>query len=428
MAPEPARNFSDRVAVRCGEAGRGSVFKLRLSRAWPSLRWPRPRPAPVPVAPPSPGRAPARTSSTRRRRARRSSRTPACGRRSRSWSPARAPTATASSSTRTSSTTTTARAASATRATRARTVDEVARHAQRHLHVPDRSACTRGNAADFVELRVKPLRDATAFRRDAQHAQGPVAGRVHDRDRRHARRAACRCPHGAGASAPGRPVPDRARRHAPSWSTPPRAQRRRARRSVKRRPRRRQFDVRVAARRLGPGTRDGAPGGRRRAVGRRRRTATCAPARPPRRRARRRGRRSRLRPRSSTSRSATSEPFQGTGLLVLTNADAGGATGCRARRSRDGDLGQFAAQVDFAQARRGRRRRHAGQPAGVPQAGPIDRILASRFETGAGHRLLDELRRPAHAARLLHGRVPGPPAAVRDLRPAQAAAGRRATA
>ena len=44
-----------------------------------------------------------------------------------------------------------------------------------------------GNAADLVELRVKPLRGRDRAARDAQHAEGPGADRVHRRARRLAR-------------------------------------------------------------------------------------------------------------------------------------------------------------------------------------------------------------------------------------------------
>ena len=49
-----------------------------------------------------------------------------------------------------------------------------------------------------------------------------------------------------------------------------------------------------------------------------------------------------------------------------------------------GDLGQFAAQVDFAKLASRVNDDMPGQPTGVPQEGPIDRILASRFETKQG--------------------------------------------
>jgi dienelactone hydrolase len=49
-----------------------------------------------------------------------------------------------------------------------------------------------------------------------------------------------------------------------------------------------------------------------------------------------------------------------------------------------GDISPFHATVDFGKLERGVRDDGAGKPWGVPASGPMDRILASRFATGAG--------------------------------------------
>ena len=146
------------------------------------------------------GRGPGRTSSTRRRRPPRSSPTRASGRRSRSSSPARPRTAAASTSTRTTSTTTTARRRAPDPAD-PRTRGDTFSKPNGTYTLPDRPAPTRSNAADLVELRVQAARRRDGVPRHAQHAEGPVAGRLHDRDRRLARRAAA-VPAGANVSAP----------------------------------------------------------------------------------------------------------------------------------------------------------------------------------------------------------------------------------
>ena len=262
-----------------------------------------------------PGRVPARTSCTRRRRARRSSRTPACGGRRRSSSRARAPTATASSSTRTSSTTTTARAASATPATRA-----CARPRSR----PRPTAPTRTRPIPCTP-GTRPTSSSCASSRCAGRPRSGVTLNTLIDPARVAFTIAI-------GGRPGRTASAAARRGAsapadlfltvhgdrPSWSTPPRAPRR-ATPHVQGRPAPPPVHRVGGPRRLGPGPRHGAPGGGRRAVGRRRRTATCSRARRPRptRRAARAA--SRPRPRSSTWRSAFSEPFQGPDFSIFTN-------------------------------------------------------------------------------------------------------------
>ena len=146
---------------------------------------------------------------------------------------------------------------------------------------PTRS--TRNNAADLVELRVRPLGRRDRLPRHAQHAEGPGA------HRRSRSRSARRQPR-----APGRTAP--ASRRRPSCSSPctaRSAELRRRRDAARPRPgaerrrvdlARRQVDVRVPHAAWDPGTRQGAHDGRRRAVGRRRPAATSrrSPGRRPR--------------------------------------------------------------------------------------------------------------------------------------------------
>ena len=139
--------------------------------------------------------------------------------RCRSWSRARPPTATASSSTRTTSTTTTARtAASATRTTRA----AAAGTSSDLFSAPDGTytyptdPAYASNAADLVEFRVKPLADSTAFRLTLNSMKDPSLVGTTIAIGRHGRRRALRCPTARTSTAPGRPVPDRSRHHAPT--------------------------------------------------------------------------------------------------------------------------------------------------------------------------------------------------------------------
>ena len=110
----------------------------------------------------------------------------------------RAPTATASSSTRTSSTTTTAPRGSPTRGTRAPPAHVLAADGT-YTYPTDRAYAN--NAADLVELRVKPLAAATAFRVTLNTLKDSAARAYDDRDRRLGRRRAP-FPHGANVEAP----------------------------------------------------------------------------------------------------------------------------------------------------------------------------------------------------------------------------------
>ena len=137
-------------------------------------------------------RVPARTSSTPRRRPRRSSRTPASGRPPRSSSPAPRPTAAASSSTRTTSSTTTARPGPADDPNDPFNQVEnmfAAKHGT--LTYPTDTATFANNAADLVELRVKPTPTATAFRVTLNTLKAPDRTAIR-RSRSATRRRRCR--------------------------------------------------------------------------------------------------------------------------------------------------------------------------------------------------------------------------------------------
>ena len=112
-----------------------------------------------------------------------------------------APTAKASSSTRTTSTTITGpRGPSRIPAIPARRRRQLLRC--RTAPTPIRpTPAYANNAADLVELRVKPLPSATAFRLTLNSHEGPGARRHDDRDRR-ARPSRAAFPYGANATAP----------------------------------------------------------------------------------------------------------------------------------------------------------------------------------------------------------------------------------
>jgi predicted esterase len=77
------------------------------------------------------------------------------------------------------------------------------------------------------------------------------------------------------------------------------------------------------------------------------------------------------------------EPFQGPDFTALTDA-TWWRDRLQGRALRDGDLGRFHAEVDFGKLLAGVDDDMPGQVAGVPQDGPMNRILASRFETAQG--------------------------------------------
>ena len=197
----------------------------------------------------------------------------------RSWCPARRPTATASGSTRTT--------CYDDHGAKGVVDPDSPYGPGAHLYSPTAGTATyptdpvyANNAADLVELRVRPLAGRHRVPRHAQHPEGPGPHRRDDRARR--RPDARAWPHGAGVSSPGAAVPDLARHD-----------RRAARRRHRRRPAgRADRDRRPApppgraarpARGLGPARRQGPHHRRRRPVGPGRRHATSRPrpARPP---------------------------------------------------------------------------------------------------------------------------------------------------
>ncbi len=117
------------------------------------------------------------------------------------------------------------------------------------------------------------------------------------------------------------------------------------------------------------------------------------------------------------------EPFQGPDFTVLTDA-TWWRDRVQGRALRDGDLGRFHAEVDFGKLLAGVDDDMPGQPGGVPQDGPMNRILASRFETAQGIDFSTVCLGGTLPA-VVQGRVPRAAAAVCDLRAAQAGAGRR---
>lgn len=77
------------------------------------------------------------------------------------------------------------------------------------------------------------------------------------------------------------------------------------------------------------------------------------------------------------------EPFQGPDLSVLTDA-TWWRDRTQGRALAQGDLGRFHAEVDFSKLIARVDDDMPGQQGGVPQDGPMNRILASRFETAQG--------------------------------------------
>jgi predicted esterase len=77
------------------------------------------------------------------------------------------------------------------------------------------------------------------------------------------------------------------------------------------------------------------------------------------------------------------ESFQGPDFTIFTNP-GWWRDRLQGLHLKSGNLGQFSAQVDFAKLQSGVDDDMAGKPTGVPQEGPINRIYASRFETAQG--------------------------------------------
>ena len=101
-----------------------------------------------------------------------------------------------------------ARAGAATRPTRAAAGDTFSKPNGTYTYPTD--SAYANNAADFVELRVKPLADATAFRVTLNTLKDPSLVAVLDRDRRHAGRRRTPFPARRERERARRPVPDRA--------------------------------------------------------------------------------------------------------------------------------------------------------------------------------------------------------------------------
>jgi Putative esterase len=70
-----------------------------------------------------------------------------------------------------------------------------------------------------------------------------------------------------------------------------------------------------------------------------------------------------------------------------------------------GDLSPFHARVDFAKLRRGSTDLMRGQPEGVPASGPMNRILSSRFATGEGADWALECGEPTDCTGQMTGRL-----------------------
>ena len=139
---------------------------------------------------------------------------------------------------------------------------------------------------------------------------------------------------------------------------------------------------------------------------------------------------SRARPPSSTPPSASPSPGSTRSRPTpCSPIRPGGAIASRATRSPRGDLSPFHALVDFGKLERGVTDNLLGSPQGVPRFGPMNRILASHFETQQGAVLSRACGQPTDCQGELRGRlqpyaiyVPRKPAAERRLRPDPAAA------
>ena len=282
------------------------------------------------------------------------------------------------------------------------------------------------NAADLVELRVKPLRDSTAFRITLNSLLDPALVASDDRDR------------GLGARRDRSPT-GRTRARPPSTSSPSTE----TRRSWSRPPAERRSSPRPGSASRpgatrsrsgsppGPGTRAAAGSGSRPGVGLWDPAAGTLPdaRRGRRRRHPRRRRRARRADGVLQRRLPLRRAVPARRPIPPPAARPGGATRPRPRRWRTGDLSPFHAVVDFAKLRRGRTDLMRGEPAGVPAAGPMNRILSSHFSIGrAPNWDLDcsttgdcggAAARPAAALRALR---PGGPGAQARLRPDPAAA------
>ena len=256
-----------------------------------------------------------------------------------------------------------ARARRATPATRAATATGRLR-AERDLHLPDGPrVCAERRRPGGAARAARSRGDRVPGH--AEHAQGPGAGGVHDRDRRHARVAAPASARRERELA-RRPVPDRARRAGRARrrgdgqpvGTPEREARPQA-------PPDRRHGSRTSD--WDPGTRHGAAGGRRRPVGRRSRSYLRAGRERDREHARRAGGR-RSRRRSSTSRSGSRSRSRDRTSRGPHRRDVVARPRCR-----DGRCAPATSAVPrrgrLREAARGRRRRHARAAAGCRRTG-----------------------------------------------------------
>jgi pimeloyl-ACP methyl ester carboxylesterase len=80
----------------------------------------------------------------------------------------------------------------------------------------------------------------------------------------------------------------------------------------------------------------------------------------------------------------SAEPFQGVSDTSALNDPAWWRDRLQGEALASGDISRFSAQVDFDQLARGVNDNLRGQPGGVPSTGTMNRILSSRFETGSG--------------------------------------------
>ena len=121
------------------------------------------------------------------------------------------------------------------------------------------------------------------------------------------------------------------------------------------------------------------------ALGRRRRRLQDARREPDRDRAGRRRRCSRDPPAIFNLAFRFSEPWPDIQDIAGTLTDtAWWREHDQAHALADGDVGQFAATVDFGKLRRGVSDPMHGEPGGIPTTGPMNRILSSRFADGEG--------------------------------------------
>ncbi len=100
------------------------------------------------------------------------------------------------------------------------------------------------------------------------------------------------------------------------------------------------------------------------------------------------------------------EPFQALGTTALTDP-AWWRDRVQAHALAKGDVSPFSAQVDFGRLLSGRNTELTGRPEGVPRTGRMNRILASRFETrqGADYSLACGIASPTGCTGQLLGRL-----------------------